>query len=71
MPILETIVCDYCDAAAILVFEDSGISHYVCSNEHYHLYYERKYQSLIKIADFHSSHSGLKVLGKVAQNTTA
>lgn len=71
MPVLERIVCDYCDGPAILIFEDSGSTHYVCSSEHYHLYYERKYQNLIKIADFHNSHDGLKILGKVAQDPSA
>ncbi|PWT94349.1 MAG: hypothetical protein C5B54_00160 [Acidobacteria bacterium] len=47
MPLYETIICDYCESPAILSFDDEGATHYVCSNEHYHLYYERKYQKLI------------------------
>lgn len=48
MPLFEAVVCDYCSHPAILVFEDEGTTHYVCSNEHYHLFYERKYQQLIR-----------------------
>lgn len=68
MPVLEKIVCDYCDRGAILIFEDVGATHYVCSSEHYHLYYERKYQDLIKLNHYQNLQGGLKILAKVANN---